>query len=705
MNGKNGNLKKLSVPALSAALFFCAYIVLAGHCLSAAVLTSDTGQEQAAAPAQEGTAAPQDTAAASEQAAQMSQAAETQDPEAQRGAGPEPGSPAENIPDEALPAQGENSEDNGNPQSPDAVHGVTAEGLGEESMASGTPPIESVTEQDEGEAPTLSENDIVVTGAPSSAAQEEKPAEKTAEEPAAEDGKNTRISLDLKGIDIIELLRLLSIKTGYTIVPSREVAGRINIFLNNITFDDALEIILVSQNLAAERKNNIIRVMTNNEYKNLYGRDYNEKRRMEWVKLQYANPVDVFDVLKQVKSDVGKIIADQTSGVIILIDTEEKLNEMMANIKALDTPVTTQVFELQYGKVKDLKEQLESMISKGPGKVSIDERTNKAVIADLPERMNDIRRAITAFDESTRQVFIEAEIVQVVLNREYRRGISWELLRSKLDSLDLTGTFTSTFTGANQEISVGTVATDKYNAVLQLLKIYGDTKVLSRPKLAVLNNEEAKILVGTKEAYVTQTLSQGDTTTVTSENIEFIDVGVKLNVVPTINKDGFISMKIKPEVSTVLETLETSLGSEIPIVETTESETVVKIKDGNTIIIGGLMKEEKTDTVQGLPILSRLPFVGMLFCNRYAQNRNTETIVFITPHIITGESGKERLQEQLKPATLIETPETKAVSQELKPFKELGEDQEESPLQGAVPKKQVVPTGKTIIPKGVIKME
>ncbi|MBU1905443.1 MAG: type II and III secretion system protein, partial [Candidatus Omnitrophica bacterium] len=131
---------------------------------------------------------------------------------------------------------------------------------------------------------------------------------------------------------------------------------------------------------------------------------------------------------------------------------------------------------------------------------------------------------------------------------------------------------------------------------------------------------------------------QAESTTVTAESIEFIDVGIKLNVVPTIGKDGYITMKIKPEVSSVSETLTTSGGSEIPIVATSETETVVKVKDGSTIMIAGLLKEKKSDTIKGLPFLSRIPVIGLLFGSRNIENPDkTELIIFLTPQIITGE--------------------------------------------------------------------
>ncbi|MFH2137735.1 MAG: secretin N-terminal domain-containing protein [Candidatus Omnitrophota bacterium] len=443
------------------------------------------------------------------------------------------------------------------------------------------------------------------------------------------------ISLDLKGMNVVELLRMLALKTGLTIVPSKGVSGRINIFLNNVSFQEALDIILVTQNLASERKGDVIYITTAAEYKRLYGKDYVENREHKNIKLQFADPANVFAVLSQLKSEIGKVIVDKASGMVILIDIPEKLEVMESAVKKLETPLEMAVFELNYAKPEEIKAGLNEIITPGTGKIIFDERSSQVIVYDLPEKMDKIERIVKSLDAEEKEVFIEADIVQVTLSDRYQKGIDWEMISG--GNNDLVSAFPLTPTPANLgKISIGTLAGDDYTAVLELLRTQGDIKILSNPKLAVVNNQEARILVGTRDAYVTQTLSQAESTTVTSENIEFIDVGVKLNVVPKINNDGFITMTIKPEVSNVAETITTSLGSRIPIVETSEVETVVKVKDNTMIMIAGLRKDEKRDQREGVPGLEKLPFLGGLFRSRDQSTRQTEIIVFITPHIITG---------------------------------------------------------------------
>lgn len=498
------------------------------------------------------------------------------------------------------------------------------------------------------DSPPAAPPDAVPAAAPAIAASSTQSAEEAVKTEDAGQ-KEKRISLDLKGIDITELLRILSLKMGLSIVPSKSVSGRVNIFLNNINFDDALDIILISQDLAAVRKGKIINIMTAAEYEKTYGRKYNEKRMFASLKLTYAKPSTVFNVLTQLKSDIGKIIVDESSGTILLIDIPEKIELMRDAVKELDQPLTTEIFDIKYAKSSDMKSQLSSAITTGAGELFVDERSSKIAVSDLPDKMSKIRRIVRAFDSAPQEVFIESEIVELTLDKKFERGIQWDKLLNdeqwikwaKLAGLHITGTYPlaalSAVGATATTIQVGGTGSS-FNSILKFLQTYGDTKILSRPRIAVINNQEARIMVGTRQAYITASQSQAQASTVTSENVQFIDVGVKLNVVPTINTEGFITMKIKPEISSVTSTLSTAAGTQVPIVSTSEAETVVKVKDGTMIMIAGLMKDTKSDAVQGIPPLAKMPIIGFMFGNRTVETKREEIIVFLTPHIITGEA-------------------------------------------------------------------
>jgi type II secretory pathway component GspD/PulD (secretin) len=143
--------------------------------------------------------------------------------------------------------------------------------------------------------------------------------------------------------------------------------------------------------------------------------------------------------------------------------------------------------------------------------------------------------------------------------------------------------------------------------------------------------------VGEKQAYVTTTTTTGQTTNTIAEEVTFVDVGIQFAVTPTINDDGFIVMKVKPEISSVTSILITPTNNKIPIIDTSLTETTVLIKDGTTLIIGGLRKDEKTNSSQGVPLLGKIPLLGYFFKSSTTTTDRTELMVMITPHIITGE--------------------------------------------------------------------
>ncbi|OGX18084.1 MAG: hypothetical protein A3K83_03070 [Omnitrophica WOR_2 bacterium RBG_13_44_8b] len=144
--------------------------------------------------------------------------------------------------------------------------------------------------------------------------------------------------------------------------------------------------------------------------------------------------------------------------------------------------------------------------------------------------------------------------------------------------------------------------------------------------------------MGQKEAYVTTTTTAGGTGPNTiSEQVTFVDVGVLLNVMPFINKDGFITLKLKAEISSVVDVLITPTNNKIPIIDTSLAETTVLVKEGSTIVIGGMRKEEKTKDVTKTPILGDIPILGKLFSKTTDSIDHTELLIVLTPRIVAGD--------------------------------------------------------------------
>jgi len=452
-----------------------------------------------------------------------------------------------------------------------------------------------------------------------------------------------KISLDLKGMDVIEVIKMLATKGNLNVVLGGDVKGRVTIFLKSVNLMDAFEIILISNNLAYEKRGDIIYVMSQRDYERVYGERYAEKKDVMIFRLKYSKAIEVAKALNQMKSKVGKIIVDEGSNTIVAIDNSNALSRMREAMESIDIPTVTKIFELRYAKGVDIKDKISENLTKGLGTIQIDERTNKVVVTDLEKKIDSIEKIIMAFDEKPQQVLIEAKILQITLDDRLKLGVEWnKVIRQIQKELSLKSAFQiaapQLFGPPGAELVLGAIGSADIDVMVQVLKTIGDTNLLSSPRITAVNNQEAKILIGTSQPYATNTVTQGTSTTTTGTNLNFIDVGVKLYVTPTITKDGFITMKIRPEVSsTNTNYTYGSPATTVPIVQTTQAETSVSIKDGTTIIIGGLIKDERTDTVNKIPLLGDIPFLGFAFSSSNKNVVKQELAILLTPHIVTGD--------------------------------------------------------------------
>ena len=477
------------------------------------------------------------------------------------------------------------------------------------------------------------------------------------------EGMDKLISLDLRSTEATDALKYLALQGDLNISISKNVAGRVSLLLNNVPIRDVFDLILRSNELAYDKQGTVYNVMTEEEYRKLYGRKFSDLRVVKTFRLQYAIPQQAFNLLDTLKSEIGRLLVDEDSGTVMVMDTPDRVREMEHALVVLEQGGLSRVIDLQYAKAKDLEERLKGDLEANKlGYVRADERTNQLIVKTLPERMRELEEVIRSLDRKTREVLIDAKIVKVAYNNGMDSGVNWDAVFTNLQfhGIDTVGDFRKTTTGTPPtevpsvtkiqiprfdigsqqtnlgQLALGTVARDGYQ-LFRYLESVGHTKIISNPKLMVTENQESKILVGTREAYVTTTTTAGQSTSTTAEDVEFIDVGIQLAVTPTINRDGFVTMKIKPEVSSVVRTLKTPSNNQIPIVDTSSAETTVMVADGSTIIIGGLRKNEKKTDDREIPYLGKIPLIGpALFKSTSRADVLTELIVFITPHIVDG---------------------------------------------------------------------
>ncbi|MCX5702998.1 MAG: hypothetical protein NT066_00640, partial [Candidatus Omnitrophica bacterium] len=339
------------------------------------------------------------------------------------------------------------------------------------------------------------------------------------------------------------------------------------------------------------------------------------------------------------------------------------------------------VFDLKYAKAKDVEEQLKNQLDiKKVGTIRSDERNNQIIVQTLPERMKDIEQLVRSLDKKTKQVLIDTKIIKIRLSNALDQGVQWEgligflqkqglsylgsypfssvqsaadawssrdatrqALGDSIGSYPFSGTTTSYASGTKvspgQRLHVGMINSKKdFDVMIKYLQTVGKTKILSNPTVAVINNQEAKIHIGERRAFVTTTTTTGTTTSTVSEAVTYVDVGVQLFITPTINDEGYVTIKIKPEISSVVGNITTSSNNLIPIIDSSTAETSVIVKDGSTIMLAGLGQDEKTETSEGIPVLSKIPILGFFFRSKTQSVVKTELLILLTPYIFEGDS-------------------------------------------------------------------
>ena len=477
-------------------------------------------------------------------------------------------------------------------------------------------------------------------------------------------GFRKKISVDLRGMSVADVLKFLAVEGELNFAIAPNVSGTVNLLITDVTIQDVFEIILATNQLAYHIQGNVISIISNSEYKVREGVDFFDRRQTVIYQLKYASAANLGAFLGNVKSDIGKIIFDDSTGLLVVVDTPQKIQEMKTIVDKAELPTVarvmpteTKVYELNYARVDDVSGEIAAALTPEIGQMRVDTRTNTLIISDLPHQMGKLQTIIDAFDRKTREVFIEAKIVQVTLSDTFKWGIDWDVLFNNVGdkeglSISPEVNMPSSLTTFGK-LSVSR-ATKHYelNSVLEAIATVGETKILSNPHIATEEGKEATINVITQQPYSQTTTTTTDAATTQSSEFTFVDVGVKLNVIPTINAEDYLSIVIKPEVSSITSFFPDSASDQrVPVIETANAESTVLVKDGTTIIIAGMITDTKSHSTNKVPGLARIPVLGRLFSNESDEIQRTETIVFLTPRIITGDESfqlERNLEKEMK---------------------------------------------------------
>jgi type II secretory pathway component GspD/PulD (secretin) len=476
-----------------------------------------------------------------------------------------------------------------------------------------------------------------------------------------EDRMLRKITLDVRDMNVVDVIKFLAQKGEFNVVISPTVDGRTTVLLHAVGIKDALDIVSVSNKLAYKIDNEIVQIMTAAEYETLFGKQFGDKTQVNIIHLQYSKPSYVLAALDNMKSNIGKIIIDEDTGTVVLVDTPQAIEIMKKAIEQMERPLDTVVYDLKYAKADVVAEKLRSRIdAKAVGSITADERSNQILVRVFPGRHDEVEKIIRSLDEPTKEVLIEARVLQVILRPNYDMGIDWAAevfdngkSKFNVSSINLNepglGGAQDPLASTFNKIGVGNVSSGDFTLALRALQQVSDAKILSSPQILVTNNEEAKIHIGDTVPYIVSTTNGTGDNAVRSEDVRFIDVGLKLDVIPIINDDGMVTMRLRPEISSVVAKISSQSGG-IPQVNKTEVETSVMVKDGMTIVLAGLRKEDKNHTKKGLPVLMDVPYLGNLFSRTSDSITSTEIVILITPHIVKGNDDYTKVEGTIKPA-------------------------------------------------------
>lgn len=437
--------------------------------------------------------------------------------------------------------------------------------------------------------------------------------------------KGAKISLDFKDADLHNIFRLLAEVSNLNIITTDDVKGKITIRMVNVPWDQALDVILTTKNLVKIEEGNVLRITTAESVR----KEREEKQKEE-------------DLLVKVK------------------ESREKLE-----------PLTTETIRVNYAKAADLQKLIREKDEKGKGflsprgSVKADERTNTLIIQDTKQNIEEIINLIKKLDSPTPQVLIEARVVQAQTTFARSLGIQWGGSYNQTGGgqwhWGLTGNnpsasagwgFTPSATGASTPlimpsnfvvnfpastgntpvgglgISFGKLTGNLVNLDLrlQLGETEGQTKVIARPKLATLTNTPAHIKQGELIPY--ETTSQAGT------QVQFIDAVLMLEVTPQVTPDGSIKMTVK--VTRDSRGTFRSPSMQVPSIDKREAKTEVLVKDGETLVIGGIYESENQESETRIPWLGKIPILGWLFKNKEVYNTKKELLIFITPTLLQG---------------------------------------------------------------------
>ena len=432
---------------------------------------------------------------------------------------------------------------------------------------------------------------------PAAEARSQSPEDRSA---AEKNYTGQKISLDFKDADIKNVFRLLAEVSGLNLIVTADVNRRVTLRLLEVPWDQAMDLIISTNGLDKEQIGNVVRISTASTFKS-------------------------------------------------------ERSDLLAAKKAREDfePLQTVYFNLNYATAKELESKIKSLMSRrSDAALVVDERSNTVMVRDIQKSIEDVNALVSKLDLRTPQVLIESNLIETTPTFSRALGIEMEALFN-----DGRVRSSSRFV-ANPPFAGGPQPTPTVNqliiptsgfrfgyfgnnitSVLSAAEAEGNVKIISRPSVVTLNNKESQIESANIVRIRTSAATVGE-----AGSLREIRAGITLKVTPQVSADGFVLLNITAKSST-LDFGRTVDG--IPQENTREAKANVLVRDGETVVIGGIMKDTNSNSDSGVPYLKDIPVLGWLFKKSSWQKDFEELVVFITPRIIAAGSENLPSAEQL----------------------------------------------------------
>ena len=436
-------------------------------------------------------------------------------------------------------------------------------------------------------------------------------------------GSEPIISIDFQDVSIKDVLKMLSMQSGMNFIASEAVADRkITLYLDKVPLSQAMDKIFSANNLSYEldSKANIFVVK-------------------DWGKMEVETITKVF-YLKHAT-----------------VSSSSLMSEASTNTDSNTTTSTSTSAKWKSESESGITSSVKKLLSPN-GSLVEDFRTNSLIVTDTPARIKVITQVIASLDIEIPQIMLEVEMLDVSKNSIDKLGVKFgqtpftAIIFGASASMGFPyGSSGKILNAAKGSMNInpgsidseGNATGSPYTAQMDFLKTQSDTKVLARPRIMTLNNETAEIKITTDEAVgeITDTQGQG-TASSTTTSAERVETGVSLRVTPQINSDnGEITMYVYPKVK---DATTSTFNTAYKDPEERSTKSIVRIKDGETVVIGGLIRHDRSETLTKLPVLGDIPVIGAMFRHRNKdKDKERELLVFITPHIIN--SGQVKMEQ------------------------------------------------------------